>query len=124
MKNLSINKPRIYSNIVEGYKSVTSNPGMRNDPITGTPKIHAGVDIPVSQGTSVKTPADGEIWAKGSLTSGYGNYVIVAHPDATSPTSFTMYGHLKNPPSFEKGEAVSAGSEMRVSRILCKRGEC
>ena len=104
MTTLFGDKPRIYSNIVEGYKRVSSNPGVRTDPVSGTPQTHAGVDIPVAQGTPVKTPADGQIWAAESLSSGYGNYVIVAHPNATNPTSFTMYGHLQSPIALQKGE--------------------
>src|SRR3990167_413013 len=108
-------KPRIYSNIVSDYKRVNSNPGLRIDPIDGTKKIHAGVDLPVDVGTAVRTPASGEIWATGASSTGYGNYVIVAHPDTKNPTSLTMYGHLKDPVSFEPGETVSAGKEIGLS---------
>ena len=115
MTTLFGDKPRIYSNIVEGYKRVSSNPGVRTDPVSGTPQTHAGVDIPVAQGTPVKTPADGQIWAAESLSSGYGNYVIVAHPNATNPTSFTMYGHLQSPIALQKGESVTAGTALGFS---------
>lgn len=108
-------KPRIYSNIVEGYKRVSSNPGERIDPVTGRLATHAGVDIPVNQGTPVKAPADGQIWAKESLSNGYGNYVIVAHPDAVNPKSFTMYGHLQEPVSLKAGDTIAAGTELGLS---------
>jgi hypothetical protein len=109
------NSERIYSNIVSGYKSVSSNPGVRTDPVTGKQAVHAGVDLPVAVGTPVKTPADGQIWATGSSSGGYGNFVIVAHPNANNPTSLTMYGHLKEPVAFFRGEAVQAGAELGLS---------
>ena len=115
MANADTSKPRIYSHIVEGYKRVSSNPGERIDPVSGRLTTHAGVDIPVSQGTSVKAPADGQIWAKDSLPNGYGNFVIVAHPNTNNSTSFTMYGHLQNPVSLKLGESVLTGSELGLS---------
>ncbi|MFN5350495.1 MAG: M23 family metallopeptidase, partial [Polaromonas sp.] len=63
----------------------------------------------------VKTPADGQIWATGSSSGGYGNFVIVAHPNANNPTSLTMYGHLKEPVAFIAGTVVSSGSELGLS---------
>lgn len=106
------NNSRIYSNIVSGYKGVRSNPGVRTDPVTGNQAVHAGVDLPVDVGTSVKTPADGQVWAVGATSGGYGNYVIVAHPNAANPTSLTMYGHLKEPVSLERGDSVRTGAEL------------
>lgn len=108
-------KPRIYSNIVEGYSRVSSNPGARTDPVTGVQAIHAGVDLPVAVGTPVNTPADGQVWAIGSVSGGYGNYIVIAHPDAQTPTSFTMYGHLKEPVGLRRGDVVSMGDELGLS---------
>lgn len=110
-------KPRIYSNIVQGYSRSTSNPGERIDPITGRLAIHAGVDIAVAVGIPIKTPADGQIWALGSTPagSGYGNYVVVAHPNVEAPTAFTLYGHLSDPVVLRRGEPVIAGDTLGLS---------
>lgn len=108
-------KPRIYSNIVAGYKSVSSQQEQRVDPIDGTIKVHAGVDLPVKAGTPVDVPAGGQVWAIGYQAGGYGNYIVIAHPDAENPTSFTMYGHLQDAPELKRGVTVEAGDQIGVS---------
>lgn len=108
-------KPRIYSNIVADYKRVSSNPGERIDPVDGSTKVHAGVDIAVASGTPVNTPASGEVWAIGQQLGGYGNFIVVAYPNVRAPTSFAMYAHLRDEPLWEVGEAVEKGVELGLS---------
>lgn len=111
----SSDKPRIYSNIVADYKRVSSNPGERIDPVDGSTKVHAGVDIAVASGTPVNTPASGEVWAIGQQLGGYGNFIVVAYPNVRTPTSFAMYAHLRDEPLWEVGEAVEKGVELGLS---------
>jgi len=55
---------------------------------------HNAVDLAASLGTSVYAAADGRvIIAKtGGWNSGYGNYIVISHPNGTQ----TLYGHLSN----------------------------
>ncbi len=67
---------------------ITSLVGMRNDPIDGTLRFHNGVDIAIPEGTPVKPVAAGTVVYSG-FRSGYGNMIIVEHPDGTT----TAYAH-------------------------------
>ncbi len=67
---------------------ITSLVGMRNDPIDGIPRFHNGVDISVPEGTPVRPVAAGTVVYSG-VRSGYGNTVIVEHPDGMT----TIYAH-------------------------------
>lgn len=57
----------------------------------GTPRIHAGVDFALPCGTAVVATADGQIFATGSLTYGFGNWIVLFHPKLNL---YTLYGHL------------------------------
>lgn len=67
---------------------ITSLVGMRIDPIDGIPRFHNGVDISVPQGTPVRPVAEGTVVYSGTR-SGYGNIVIIEHPDGMT----TIYAH-------------------------------
>ena len=109
------NAPRIYSNIVEGYRRISSNTGPRMDPQNKGWAVHAGVDIAISEGSAVRTPAAGQVWSVGKQNAGYGNFLIVAHPDVQAPKSFTMYAHLQNLPTLKLEGAVAAGAVIGLS---------
>lgn len=67
---------------------ITSLVGMRNDPIDGMLRFHKGIDISVPEGTPVKPVAAGTVVYSGFRT-GYGNTIIVEHPDGMT----TIYAH-------------------------------
>ncbi len=67
---------------------ITSLVGLRNDPIDGILRYHNGVDISVSEGTPVRPVATGTVVYSG-FRSGYGNMVMVEHPDGMT----TIYAH-------------------------------
>lgn len=71
-----------------GY--ISSSYGVRNDPFTGKPTMHWGVDIVSAEGNPVVATADGTIIKRGyDKISGY--YIKISHPR----TGFvTIYCHL------------------------------
>jgi murein DD-endopeptidase MepM/ murein hydrolase activator NlpD len=52
--------------------------------------FHTGIDIAAPLGTPVMAAADGLVVAVGHGTTGYGNFVVVAHGGGVE----TLYGHL------------------------------
>jgi len=78
--------------------------GWRNDPFTGARSFHAGQDISVPMGSSVKASADGRVSATG-FNAVYGNFLIVSHSEDYQ----TMYAHLSKI-LVKKGVYVTQGS--------------
>lgn len=76
--------PNEFHNLV-----ITSNFGMRFHPITNNWKEHLGIDIRLTQGTSICSPADGIVKERG-FTKLLGNYVKIKHGFGF----FTVMGHL------------------------------
>ncbi len=68
--------------------SITSQVGMRIDPIDGTWRQHNGIDIAIPSGTPVKPVAPGLVVYSGSR-SGYGYTVVVEHDYGI----ITLYAH-------------------------------
>ena len=66
----------------------SSRYGLRSDPLTGSLRFHAGIDIAAPAGTVVEVSGDGRV-AFGGTLSGYGNVVIVEHAGGFS----TLYAH-------------------------------
>jgi murein DD-endopeptidase MepM/ murein hydrolase activator NlpD len=89
--------------------TITSPVGLRQDPIDGLLRHHAGVDIAVPEGTPVKPVAPGVVTFSG-FRAGYGNSVIVAHDDGM----ITIYAH-NSANLMREGERVAAGSTIALS---------
>ncbi len=75
---------------VQGY--VSSPFGPRNNPLTGKPEIHKGIDLVNAKGTPIHAAAGGIVLRAGSAT-GYGNVVMVTHL-IDSQVYTTVYAHL------------------------------
>jgi murein DD-endopeptidase MepM/ murein hydrolase activator NlpD len=72
---------------VRGYLSASF--GNREDPFTGRPDFHPGIDVSTPRGTPVVAPADGVVVFVGKK-KGYGKALVVDHGFGV----VTRYGHL------------------------------
>jgi len=85
---------------------VSSNFGVRADPLDGQRKFHQGVDIAAAAGTPILAVAPGRVVFSG-VAPGYGNLVEVDHGGGW----ITRYGHnAKN--LVNVGEQVDAGRQI------------
>lgn len=85
---------------------LSSNFGLRNDPLTGTPTFHKGIDIAAAAGTPFKAATDGKVVFAGVL-NGYGNTVILEHAGGER----TLYGHASQ-------ILVKAGDSVKAEQPL------
>ena len=85
---------------------ISSDFGTRFHPIDKKMKVHTGVDIAVPRGTPIASAADGVVTFAGRK-GGYGNVVIVEHPDGRQ----TFYAHCDKL-LVEKGQTVTVGEEI------------
>jgi murein DD-endopeptidase MepM/ murein hydrolase activator NlpD len=67
---------------------ISSNYGPRVHPITGQSRMHHGIDIAASSGTPIRAALAGTVTYSGPM-GGYGNIVIIEHPNGTE----TRYAH-------------------------------
>jgi uncharacterized protein YraI len=77
-----------YRNPVAGT-CVTSDFGPRTRPTRGASSYHQGCDLGAGCGTPIKATAPGRVVFAG-YQSGYGNTVIIQHPNGTR----SLYGHM------------------------------
>lgn len=82
--------------------------GMRVHPISGSRRMHTGLDIAAKSGTGIKAAAAGTV-ITASYIRGYGNTVVIDHGGKVS----TLYGHcsklyVKVGQSVKQGEVVAA----------------
>lgn len=94
--------------------SVTSEQGMRKLRTESKARMHAGIDLAASVGTTLYAPADGVVIEKKvdgkGLNKGYGRYLVIQH----DRQYYTLYGHLDSW-LVEKGAHVSAGQPIAKS---------
>jgi murein DD-endopeptidase MepM/ murein hydrolase activator NlpD len=89
---------------------VSSPFGYRHHPVTGTYKLHTGVDISCRTGTSVRAAADGVV-SKACYNRAYGYMVIIQHNGGYS----TLYGHNSR-------LLVCGGQQVKQGQIIAKSG--
>ena len=82
---------------------ITSGFGQREDPITGGPKYHTGIDLRAAAGTPIRVSAEGVVRSAGPR-GGYGNAVEVDHGGGVT----TLYAHASEL-LVKTGEKVSDG---------------
>jgi murein DD-endopeptidase MepM/ murein hydrolase activator NlpD len=88
---------------------ISSGFGNRFHPIDKVVKFHAGLDIAVPKGTRVDAAAGGIVEYAGPR-GGYGNVVIVRHPDGKE----SRYGHLEKV-LVNEGDTVTSGQQIALS---------
>ncbi|MCW8919435.1 MAG: M23 family metallopeptidase [Gammaproteobacteria bacterium] len=94
--------------ITKGWLS--SNYGTRNDPFSGKPEFHKGVDLAGKEGSDIISVAAGVVtWA--GKRYGYGNLVEVNHGNGY----VTRYGHAKE-------VLVTAGETIRKGQRIASMG--
>jgi murein DD-endopeptidase MepM/ murein hydrolase activator NlpD len=74
-------------------------------PYGGYPHFHTGIDLVEPFGSPVYAADDGIVALVGSSSSGYGNYVVIAHAGGLD----TLYGHLSTA-LVKVGQALSQGT--------------
>jgi murein DD-endopeptidase MepM/ murein hydrolase activator NlpD len=87
---------------------VSSPFGVRNDPFTGQPAMHDGVDFAGKEGANVVAVAAGVVTYTGSQ-SGYGEMVEISHGDGF----VTRYAHNKQN-LVEPGDVVRKGEPIAL----------
>jgi len=88
---------------------ISSDFGSRFHPIDKRTRFHGGMDIAVPTGTTVSAAAEGTVVFAGRK-GGYGNLVIVEHPDGRE----TRYAHLSSI-SVAAGDPVTQGQPIALS---------
>ncbi len=83
---------------------ISSPFGMRNDPFTGEPRFHAGVDVAAPRGSEIRAVADGEVVFSGWRPGGSGRVVEVRHANGL----VTSYAHAERT-LVRAGQYVVAG---------------
>jgi murein DD-endopeptidase MepM/ murein hydrolase activator NlpD len=85
---------------------VTSNFGVRDDPITGAKRFHGGIDIAAPAGAEIKAPSGGKVTFSGTA-NGYGNMVEIDHGDG----QVSRYGH-------NAVNLVAVGDEVKAGQAI------
>jgi murein DD-endopeptidase MepM/ murein hydrolase activator NlpD len=89
-----------------GAIPINSKFGLRRDPITGSARMHTGVDLKATYGRSVGASLGGKVLYAGHR-GGYGNLVILDHGKGIS----TFYAHLSQI-SVTVGQRVAMGQSV------------
>lgn len=84
----------------------SSDYGWRTHPISGTKKLHAGMDIGVGIGTTLKAAASGVVISTRTM-NGYGKTIMISH-SIKGHSYTTLYAHLSSI-SVSPGQSVSQG---------------
>lgn len=101
------NLPAFRGNLIQPVRGrFTSGFGYRVHPITGTRRMHTGIDIAAPTGTPIVAAAPGVVISAG-WQRGYGNTVIIDHGGGLS----TLYAHCSRL-FVRSGQRVKAGQRI------------
>ena len=103
---------RCHSPVAVNWKRVVSSEfGLRNDPVSGVKKGHAGIDLAIPTGSRVYSAWDGTVQAVRYSKSGYGYHVIVNHGNGV----VTLYAHCSK-------LLVSEGAKLSQGDVIALSG--
>jgi len=85
---------------LEGTMRITSNYGYR----ARYRREHKGIDLALRTGDDVRAAFDGKVRIRGYERGGYGNYIVIRHPNGLE----TVYGHMSRCIA-QEGQIVKAG---------------
>jgi len=94
-----------FKNPLHCYYNITSSYGYRTNPISGNYKMHDGIDLACSRGSSIYASASGKVTTR-SYSSIYGNYIIITHSNGCK----TMYAHMENFGNYYVSDCVTTDS--------------
>ena len=83
---------------------VSSEYGMRVNPVSGIRKLHNGIDLAAAGGSPIHAIQGGKVLVSG-YTGGYGNYVVLQHANGMQ----SGYAHQIRRPNVKVGQSVNAG---------------
>ncbi len=90
--------------------AVNSTFGWRNDPLTGRPRFHNGIDIAAAYGADVEAAGMGRV-AFAGVQGGYGETIVIDHGGGRQ----TRYAHLSE-------RLVQAGDSVQAGQIVGRAG--
>lgn len=93
--------------VLPAHGTLTSKFGMRIHPISGVPKLHAGIDVAAPTGTPIIAAGSGTVTAAHYM-SGFGNAVFIYHPQHNLTS---VYAHMSR-------IDVSAGQKVEVGQTI------
>ncbi len=96
--------PAIQPIAIKDMTRISDYYGTRNDPFTGKPTMHNGMDFTGDIGAEIYATGDGKVIEAGYNLYGYGNRVIVDHGFGFK----TIYAHL-NKVDVQPGDRVKRG---------------
>ncbi len=94
---------------VAGSAEITSDYGLRPNPLGGGVEFHNGIDFGVNVGTPVHATGNGVVESAG-WKAGYGNCVVIDHPFGYR----SLFGHLSQT-LVKPGEVVQRGQRIALS---------
>ncbi|HEX7370373.1 MAG TPA: peptidoglycan DD-metalloendopeptidase family protein [Rhodanobacteraceae bacterium] len=87
------------------FTRISSNFGIRKDPVLGFTRLHAGVDYAAPIGTPIHAAGNGVITRRGWV-HGFGNFIAIKN----TPKYTTEYGHMSRfAPGLHVGSHVTQG---------------
>lgn len=93
---------------------VTSDFGMRIDPISHEQSLHSGIDLSAPAGTDIVASASGKVHRISLNKDSLGNYVELEHV-VDGVTYYTGYGHMSNDSIVvQEGQEVKAKQKLGV----------
>ncbi len=103
-ENVSTDDYKLSQNMILPLKGkTTSEFGVRNHPISGDLRFHAGIDIAAESGTNIYSAFDGVV-AESSYDQWNGNYLKIKHDNDI----MTVYCHCEKL-NVKKGQNIRAG---------------